>query len=443
MNEYKIIFFSLVIIGIFISSLLLINNTIILNINNFDVYIPAVVNYSNFKFGILTIFSLRKEYGNGLIYISIPPIFLDNYESSIYSAKEIACNFVQNTNCNNYDYYININTNFLIEGFSDTAGLTLLFMEALLDKKPINNYPITGFMLPNGLIAPIGGLKYKLNATLKSGYNYLVAPSINNHILPSYTIFSILQYYYDINDSFSLNIDQKYIDIYNKYMQNVANEICQYLDNSSYYEKYYANNEYYVAASICFDQLVNNEKYYPNISNDILNYDINKLYNLTINYNCNGNFQCEQIKDQTLLRIEDANSTNNIQYKYYRYISAIGWYNLINISNYINLKNSCNFINYQYNIFQLESGDELPTNLSCIEQQDLLGQIYYYLVSGDPNYLNNISFNQIENLIYYYYDKNGFSVTSYNYLQLSKYLFEIGNYNESLYFLIQSLVYAT
>lgn len=451
MNRIKVINIILFILGLilFLATIYLYNEyNYNNNINNYNdeyfIYIPAVLNNSNHLSGTVTEFILKKQPGNGLLYVSIPPLFLDGYESAIYVSKQIACYFLNYNYCNNFDFLINIHSNLLIEGYSNTAGLTLLFLEAFYNKIPKYIYPVTGYMLPNGLIAPISGLNYKLNATLNSGFKYLIAPSNRTHILPAYTIFQLLEYYYGYNLSFNTNSYNKYMIQYNNDTKTLADQICNLISNKTIYENYYHKKEYYVAASICFDYLSSNNTSNINVSKQRLEILINDMINYLNKYKCNNNFQCEQIKQQVFIRLLNANeSLNNTKYAYYRYLSAIGWLYLLNTSNHIPLENSCNFIDEQYNLLSLEYNEILPNNMTCTQRQTLLSNLYYYIVSSDPNYLNNYSYSQILNLINYYYNKYGLSITSYNYLQFSEYLYKKKNYKEALYFLIQALEYAT
>ena len=405
--------------------------------NEYSVYIPAVLNQSNNLSGEVTQFFLRISPGSGRVYASIPPISYDDYDLVYLFAKVAVCNIYPNK-CNNYDYYFSSNDVLFAEGFSGTAGLTLLVLEALSNKTAIVNYPITGFMLPNGIIAPVEGIRYKLNATLQY-FPYMVAPYYNNSkIIPVYTILDLEKIYFGDQFNITYNVPQDYIYV----MKNITEEICNGINNSTV-NYYISLGDYYTAASLCFEQKVTNPKFYPNITKEELEKDINDFYNYINNYQCFGNYECEEIKYQVISRLKDANETlNNLQESYWRYYSAIGWAQFLPIIKYIYKENECSLIDQQYMLMQYLYQYQLPTNLSCFEKIDYLSNLYYLYVANSTNYVSNDMIKSIEQLDYYYYNKYGFSITSYNYLQFGKDLINMGNINSGLYYLILSTEYA-
>ena len=153
---YYLIALSIILIG-FVSIFLLYSERFnFLYSNEYSVYIPAVLNQSNNLSGEVTQFFLRISPGSGNVYAKIPPIPYDDYDLAYLFAKVAACNIYPNE-CNNYDYYFSSNDVLFAEGFSGTAGLTLLVLEALSNKTAIVNYPITGFIIPFGNIKPVIG----------------------------------------------------------------------------------------------------------------------------------------------------------------------------------------------------------------------------------------------------------------------------------------------
>ncbi|NAZ26356.1 MAG: hypothetical protein GU343_02375 [Nanoarchaeota archaeon] len=403
----------------------------------YSVYIPAVLNQSNNLSGEVTQFFLRISPGSGNVYAKIPPISYDDYDLAYLFAKVAACNIYPNK-CNNYDYYFSSNDVLFAEGFSGTAGLTLLILEALSNKTAIVNYPITGFMLPNGIIAPVEGIEYKLNATLQY-FPYMVAPYYNNSkIIPVYTILDLEKIYFGEQFNSTYNVPQDYNDV----IKNITYEICSGVNNSTV-NYYISLGDYYTAASLCFEQKVTNPKFYPNITKEELEKDITDLYNYINNYKCFGNYECEEIKYQVISRLENANATlDNLQESYWRYYSAIGWAQFLSITNNIYKENQCSLIDQQYTLIQYLYQYQLPLNLSCFEKMDYLSNLYFFYIANSTNYISNDTIKSIEQLDYYYYNKYGFSITSYNYLQFGKDLINMGNINSGLYYLILSTEYA-
>ncbi|BBL45712.1 peptidase S16 [Nanobdella aerobiophila] len=401
----------------------------------YSVYIPAVLNNSNNLSGEITQFSLYVSNGDGTVYESVPPIFQQPYNLAYLYAKDAYCS-IDPINCNNYNYYFSSNDVLFADGFSGTAGLTLLVLEALNNETPIVNYPVTGFMLPNGLIAPVAGISYKLNATLQY-FPYLVAPYYNNsNIIPISTILDLENVYfnYTINETYSPPAS------YTSTIKNIESQICSGINdtNVSYY---ISRGDYYTAASLCFESHVSSNNI--NISEAQVINDINSLYNNVTSYSCYGNYECKEIKYQVISRLEAANSSlNNISYSYWRYYSALGWSEFLPITQNINKNNECNLINQEYQLMQYTYQGQLPQNLSCFDEMNFLANIYYLYIANDTNYMNINTANNIEYLDYYYYNKYGFSITSYNYLQFGKDLIEMNQTESGFYYLILSIEYA-
>jgi hypothetical protein len=440
MNKRIILYYLVALFIVLVGSLLILLYSERFNFiysNEYSVYIPAVLNQSNNLSGEVTQFFLRISPGSGRVYVSVPPIPYEDYDLSYLFAKVAACNIYPNI-CNNYDYYFSSNDVLFAEGFSGTAGLTLLVLEALSNKTTIVNYPVTGFMLPNGIIAPVEGIRYKLNATLQY-FPYMVAPYYNNsNIIPVYTILDLEKIYFGEQFNSTYNVPQDYIDV----IKNVTNEICSGINNNTV-NYYISLGDYYTAASLCFEQKVTNPQFYPNITREELEKDITDFYNYINNYQCFGNYECEEIKYQVISRLENANDTlDNLQESYWRYYSAIGWAQFLSITNNIYKENECSLIDQQYTLMQYLYQYQLPLNLSCFEKIDYLSNLYYFYIANSTNYVSNDTVKAIEQLDYYYYNKYGFSITSYNYLQFGKDLINMGHINSGLYYLILSTEYA-
>lgn len=192
---------------------------------------------------------------------------------------------------------------------------------------------------------------------------------------------------------------------------------------------------------MCFESHVSSNNI--NISEAQVINDINSLYNNVTSYSCYGNYECKEIKYQVISRLEAANSSlNNISYSYWRYYSALGWSEFLPITQNINKNNECNLINQEYQLMQYTYQGQLPQNLSCFDEMNFLANIYYLYIANDTNYMNINTANNIEYLDYYYYNKYGFSITSYNYLQFGKDLIEMNQTESGFYYLILSIEYA-
>jgi len=386
------------------------------------VYIPAIFN----EIGVLTRFYLTVFPGSGYVFISLPPFFEREYQTGFLFSKEAVCKLYEN--CNNYTYLFYTDDVKFAEGFSGTAGFSLLILSFFKNKTRIVNYPITGFMLPNGVIAPVSGIDKKLEATLKE-FRYLVAPAENEKILSAYTILDLLKIYFNESYNYEIAIPEEY----NKIIKEVAIDICE---NITRWDVKYAleNGRYYTAASLCYREKSAN--FDVNLSEKEIDKLIEELEKLVKNYVCNT-YACEEIKYQVLNRLYMAKNLSSKE-KYWRYYTAKGWFKFIEIANNINRKDTCNRILEEVKVVSFLYPDINYKNLTCFEIRELLAKIY----SSYVTYRNKKALESIINLTKYFMMKNGFSISAYNYLQYAEDLYDIGDKDSAFYYAILSLEYA-
>lgn len=425
-----VIFFSLTItlLDIFIKENLTISKLLAID-NAFTIEIPAVT-LSKPNYGVITEFKLLLTEGNGKVFVNIPPTGDNDFFLGFLISKQAVCKIYKN--CDKYNYLFEVNDIDRAEGYSHTAGVALLYISALKNKQPYEKYPITGWILPNGLIAPVGGIEEKINASKEYLNSKLVAPIINKDTIPAFTILDLLDIYFKERPSINYTIPETY---YNT-SKIIAEEICSDI-NDELVLKYMNEKKYYSAASRCFEIKFSNESI--NISREKLNNEIEKLENYTKEYKCN-NYLCEEIKYQILERLKMAKEINDTSQAYWRYFTAKGWAKYLNITKDIKRNDTCNIIEKDYKISLMMFGTNSYTNISCFEIRDKLSELY--LMAFNKEWLNDKSLKFTEDLIFYYYTINGFSITSYNYLELAISLYERNETDKAIYYLIKSVNYA-
>ena len=387
-----------------------------------QIQIPAVAGNA----GVLTTFNLIVLPGEGQIFVSLPPFFDREYQVGFLFSKEAVCKLYEN--CNNYTYLFYSNNIGFAEGFSGTAGFSLLILSFFENKTRIVNYPITGFMLSNGIIAPVSGIDKKLEATLKE-YPYLVAPKEEKNILPAYTILDVLKIYFNKSFEYEIEIPEDY----NKVIEEVALDIC---DNITKWNIKYAleNKRYYTAASLCYRE--KSESFSINLSDEDIEKLINDLEREVKKYQCNS-YQCEEIKYQVVQRLEMAKNLTSKE-KYWRYYTAKGWFKFMKIADRINRTNTCDGIMRELKIMQFLNPDIDYSNLDCFKARELLAKTYIIYLA----YREKQALDSIINLAKYFMTKNGFSISAYNYLQYAEDLYDMGDKDSAFYYAVLSLEYA-
>ena len=388
-------------------------------------YIPAV---SGDK-GVITRFCLNVLPGNGRVFISLPPFFDKESSVGFVFSKDAACKIFPEL-CNKYSYLFYSNDVIYGEGLSGTAGFSLLilsfFEKKIYNQTRIKNYPVTGFMLPNGVIAPVAGIPQKTNASLEVS-NHLVAPTSGKHIISAYTILDLMKIYFNrsFNTSFSVP------GSYNSVMREITEDMCEGIQNKTVSELI-AKGDYYSAASWCF-RIKSKQK--VNYTADQINRMIENMYskvNQTICYT----YECREIKYQVISRLNLAKALNGTR-KYWRYYTAVGWYKFFEIANQIHRRDTCTQIKRDYLALKYLY-PKLPNTTDCFKMREYLARIYASLIT----YRNETAFKDIQNLVGYYLNRNGFSITAYNYLEYAKDLYSEGDKDSAFYYLILALEYA-
>ncbi len=119
---------------------------------------------------------IRIINGSGKVYLLTSPLVEIDTQATALIAKNVACKFL-GYDCSNLDFLYEIRSDYPhIGGPSGSAALALLTVSALLDKPVSKEVSITGMILPDGVIGPVGGIYYKADAARKKGIKIFMIP---------------------------------------------------------------------------------------------------------------------------------------------------------------------------------------------------------------------------------------------------------------------------
>lgn len=114
--------------------------------------------------------------GEGKVYVSTEPLSDIDMQASVRAAVMIASYYAR-VNPLDYDFLVSIVTDSpLVGGPSAGSAITAAVYSALTHKQLNTNVASTGMILPDGLIGPVGGIPYKVQAAISKGYTTVLIP---------------------------------------------------------------------------------------------------------------------------------------------------------------------------------------------------------------------------------------------------------------------------
>ncbi|MEM1525609.1 MAG: S16 family serine protease [Ignisphaera sp.] len=114
--------------------------------------------------------------GYGRVYVETLPLSQIDLQASTRVAALVASS-IANISFNVCDYYASIRASSPIVGGPSASGATAVAFTSALLRLPLNNSVVmTGMIMPDGSIGPVGGLKYKLEAALNRGAKVFLVP---------------------------------------------------------------------------------------------------------------------------------------------------------------------------------------------------------------------------------------------------------------------------
>lgn len=278
-----------------------------------SVTIHALAVSSNNTGTVINITITAVTPGSGYVYVASSP--LPTAESGTFlSSSQIAAlvaTYLANQPFDKYNFLINVEPTTLEIGGPSASGYVTVGMWALITNHTLNpDVVMTGMILPDGSIGPVGGLPAKIKAAAQEGYEIVLIPygqqiyqtssgqvinlidygkKLGVDVIPIMSVRQAIYYFTGANltipslpsqvlkNGAYINITKfLWMRIYDRLMRsgamnssdpNVSNYVNQAL-------KYANQGMYYTAASLGFQGLIN---YYQD---EMQNYTSTQLYEL-------------------------------------------------------------------------------------------------------------------------------------------------------------------
>ncbi|WP_069807998.1 S16 family serine protease [Vulcanisaeta thermophila] len=275
--------------------------------------IHALAVSSNSTGAVINITITAVTPGSGNVYVAANP--LPTAESGTFlSSSQIAAlvaTYLANQSFTRYDFLINVEPTTLEIGGPSASGYMTVAMWALITNHTLNpDVVMTGMILPDGTIGPVGGLPEKIAAAAQEGYEVVLIPygqqmyqtqsgqvinlisygkRLGVDVIPVMDVRQAIYYFTGVNmtipnippselkNDYYMNITKFLWDrIYERLVEsgavnstdpNVVNYVRQAMNAAN-------DNEYYTAASLGYTALIN---YYRD---ELQNYTVPQLRQL-------------------------------------------------------------------------------------------------------------------------------------------------------------------
>lgn len=206
----------------------------------------ALMESSSNKSGTVATLSLELRPGSERVFLETFPMTKVTTQASLRFAQQIACKSVD-VDCSQFDFLYTIKSLPGIVGGPSAGGAAALLTAALLLNKEVpDEIAMTGTINSGGLIGPVGGLRYKVEAASNNGIKQVLLPQgtkdvkeednstidlvefgkgLNLSVIEVSTLDEVLELALGIPQKIlngSLNIEGRYKQI----MGDVANDLC-------------------------------------------------------------------------------------------------------------------------------------------------------------------------------------------------------------------------
>lgn len=258
------------------------------NLTQETIPLLAVSNMGNKSLGSVIYLDLKITRGNGNVYIDSSPLSKLDLQYSIKFANKLACR-LSSVDCSKLDFFYSIKSySSLLSGPSGGAATTVLTLSALNHDNLKKGMAITGTINSGGLIGPVGGINYKINAASANHINHVFIPGGQEYNLSEVPknakvteVSSIYQaYYYFTGKNItpkdaSFENNSEYVR-YSSIMKTMAEELCNRsiketlnlsLLNSS------ITDDKNSSERIIYDSLMNESKHLNTIGREAINAD--------------------------------------------------------------------------------------------------------------------------------------------------------------------------
>jgi uncharacterized protein len=253
-----------------------------------NITLLALVENGTTKTGSVAALELELRPGSERVFLETFPMTKVTTQASLRFAQQITCNYLD-IDCSKYDFLYSIRAMPGIVGGPSAGGAAALLTAALLLNKTLpKDIAMTGTINSGGMIGPVGGLKYKVEAAGGNGIKIVLLPkgtkdlkeednktidlvefgkNLNLTVKEVATLGEVLEQVLGIPQQVS-NEDLRIEDRYQHIMKEVADDLCKRSD--AYFSKPLKENltqaknftqraaieqqksAHYAAASFCF-----------------------------------------------------------------------------------------------------------------------------------------------------------------------------------------------
>ncbi len=286
-----------------------------------DIKLLALIENSTGKSGNVAVLSLDIIPGHERVFLETFPMTKVTTQASLRFAQQIACKQLD-IDCSAYDFLFTIKAFPGIVGGPSAGGAAALLTSALLMNKTVpHDFAMTGTINSGGMIGPVGGLEYKVQAAANNGVKLVLLPKGTKDIKEEDTnkTIDLVEYGKDLNLTvreistlgevleIALGIPQNISDEplqiegrYKRIMQEVSGDLCKRsqeflsqqlnanLTQAKNFTERAANEQakgaYYASASFCFRANVEYKQAWfeeKNFTNEVLAEKVSKLLNET------------------------------------------------------------------------------------------------------------------------------------------------------------------
>ena len=293
-----------------------------------SITIHALAVSSNDTGAVINITITAMTPGSGYVYVASSP--LPTAESGTFiSSSQIAAlvaTYLANQPFNKYNFLINVEPTTLEIGGPSASGYMTVAMWALITNHTLNpDVVMTGMILPDGSIGPVGGLPAKIKAAAQEGYEVVLIPygqqeyqtstgqvinlvsygrSLGVDVIPIMSVRQAIYYFTGVNltipsisseelkNTAYVNITKfLWMRIYDRLIKSGAinstdPNVSKYVERAINYAN---QGMYYTAASLGFQGLIN---YYQD---EMQNYTTSQLYGLLNQLNNELNYYSDAI----------------------------------------------------------------------------------------------------------------------------------------------------
>lgn len=140
-------------------------------------YLLAVGSSRGSYSGVATQLKVALIPGDGSVYLSIDPLSELDMQSSLKVASLIA-NFISGFELSNYSVLVRIHSSTpIVGGPSAGAALTTALLALFTNSTLNESVVVTGMIMPDTLVGPVGGIPEKLEAAASVGAKLMVIPA--------------------------------------------------------------------------------------------------------------------------------------------------------------------------------------------------------------------------------------------------------------------------